>query len=88
MKITLNKDFVSIARTIMAEAKTVEQWSEIESEDMFQQGAFVGGFDATEREFCFSFDNGVDEYWFQISLSALEKVCNGELDEIEVWSAE
>lgn len=88
MKIIVNEDFITIAQAIVADAKTIEQWAEIESDDMFHNGAFVGGFDATEGEFCFSFNDGAAEYWFQISLSALEEVCNGKLKEIDGRPAE
>lgn len=57
---------------------SIESWCEIESDDMFQQGRFIGGFDADEREFCFSYyESSEVEYWFQFSLEAAFKISKG-----------
>ena len=69
---TVNNDFLIICKEILEENKSDDQWAEIESDDMFQQGNYEGGFDATEMEFCFSvYENG-QEYWFQFPLSEVE----------------
>ena len=82
MKIKLDQDFVDIAKDILSENKTLEEWAEIESDDVFQKGAFIGGFDATEEEFCFSYEVE-EEYWFQLPLEDIEKVVKREITEIE-----
>jgi hypothetical protein len=55
----INIHFLSICREILREDKAEKEWAEIESDDMFQEENYEGGFDATEMEFCFSvFENG------------------------------
>ena len=49
---------------------------------MFQEGRYVGGFDADEAEFCFSY-HGEEEYWFQISLDDVTRVAAQEGVHIE-----
>ena len=77
MKLQLDDTFLQIARSIVAEGKTVKEWAEIESDDMFQSGAYVGGYDATEQAFTFSF-YGESEYWFQLTLDEIRNVCGGQ----------
>ncbi len=66
--------------------KVQSEWIATESDDMFTTAHYVGGFDATEKAFCFSyFDSESGEYWFQFSLpDALDLVSNHikELDAI------
>ena len=54
MEIPLEEELVNICREIEAKNFSNSQWAEIESDDMFQTSQFVGGYDADEREFCFS----------------------------------
>ena len=84
-KHVFNDDFKDIVDDILKENKTIEEWAEIESDDMFQQGSYVGGFDGIEMEFCFSFfeDDG-QEYWFQLSLEDIVKCSKGEILSVEV----
>ena len=77
VRIPFDEDFRKIARSIVEENKTVEQWSELESDDMFQEGAYAGGFDADEVEFCFSYFAPDGELWFQVSLSQVEEIAGG-----------
>ena len=89
MNITTRPDFLKIANEIHLQNKSLAEWAAIESDDMFQTGAFVGGFDATEMEFCFSYlDPGKGEYWFQISLANVENIINGEAVSIDLRKAE
>lgn len=84
----LEKDFTEICRIIISENKTLQEWSEIESSNMFQIGAYSGRFDATEEEFTFSYYNqDNEEFWFQIPLSEIRKVLNGEILEIPAQPA-
>lgn len=80
----VNADFINICREIIAENKTIEEWIEIESDDMFQKGDYVGGFDGTEEEFCFSVYIDGKEYWFQVSLEKVAEIAFGETDEVNV----
>ena len=84
MKIAVTQELRDILRQILDEGRTPNDWATIESDDMFQSEHFCGGFDATERAFCFSLyhDNG-KEYWFQITLEdvgALSAQINGEIE--------
>ena len=67
-----------ICREIEAKGFSNSQWAEIESDDMFQTSQFVGGYDADEREFCFSYrpsDGG--ELWFQFGLDQAKEIATG-----------
>ena len=47
----VTNEFRELCSTIVAEARSDNEWAQIESDDMFQTAHFVGGFDATERAF-------------------------------------
>jgi hypothetical protein len=53
MRHEIDKYLKKICSQIIAENKSEEEWSEIESDDMFVLTAYEGGFDATEMMFCF-----------------------------------
>lgn len=80
----LQDSFKKIASLILLEDKTLEQWAEIEADDMFQEGNYVGGFDATEMEFCFSVYINDQEFWFQIPIEKIKLIESGEIREVEV----
>ncbi len=78
MEIPINSELIIICKEISAENKSIDQWSEIESGDMFQSGCLIGGFDADDKEFCFSFfGEDKSEYWFQLGLSIANKIASG-----------
>lgn len=78
MEIPISEELVDICKSIVSEGRSTEEWVEVESDDMFQQGKFVGGFDATEGEFCFSYyDDKGYEYWFQMSVETVQRVADG-----------
>lgn len=78
VNIPIEHELESICQEIHANDLGLSQWTEIESDDMFQRGAFVGGFDADEQEFCFSYfaPNKV-EYWFQFNLETAVQISKG-----------
>lgn len=80
---SLDAFFLRIAMSILAENKTTQEWAEIESSDMFQENNYIGGFDATEMEFCFSVYVSDKEYWFQVSLDKIKKIVDGEIREVD-----
>jgi len=80
--------FYLISKEIISEKKDVNQWAEIESDDMFQKGNYEGGFDATEMEFCFRVFIDDIEYWFQLPLESIEKVYSRQLDEVDIRLAD
>jgi hypothetical protein len=78
MNIPVTDELMDIFRKIESERKSIDEWAEVESDDMFQSESFVGGFDADELAFCFSyFAVGGHEYWFQITLSDIERILAG-----------
>ncbi len=83
MDIPITSQLESICQDIRAKNYSMEQWAQVESDDMFQSGSFCGGFDADESEFCFSFyaTNG-KEYWFQIDLKMAIETSNGKAPSI------
>jgi hypothetical protein len=82
LKIPILHQFVLICEEIIRKELDVEQWSEIESSDMFQSENFCGGFDADENEFCFSYFENDDEYWFQFDLETAKAVCAKQMVEL------
>lgn len=84
MKVRVDPELINIVREIHAESKTLDEWSEIESDDMFQSNQYCGGFEGTEGAFCFSyFASDGTEYWFQFNLEDVEKILSGEITSIE-----
>jgi hypothetical protein len=89
MQILIDDEFLTICEEILKEGHSLEEWREIESDDMFQTSHYEGGFDATEDAFCFSyFDPDGDELWFQLTLSEIRKAVAGELKVIEARTPE
>ena len=66
-----------ICRDIVGQAKSKEVWRAEESCDEFQTEHFVGGFDATEDAFCFSYYSPEGEKWFQITLEEVGEIASG-----------
>lgn len=89
MRHRVDPDLVAIAREIVALARSEAEWAEVASCDMFQRGAYCGGFEATEMAFTFSFwrDSG-DEVWLQASLAEVAAIASGELLDVEARPAE
>ena len=79
MNILISKELLQIFELIRSEAKSAIEWAEIESDDQFQTENFVGGFDATENEFCFSCFYQDKELWFQLGLKEIHEILDGGL---------
>jgi len=89
MKMLISEELKSIFYEINEENKSLSEWAEIESDDMFQTKNYCGGFDAIENAFCFSYyDENNKEYWFQLSLDEVAKAIKDEIKEIEIRPAE
>ena len=71
-------EFRSICREIVSQEKRKEDWRAVESDDEFQTERFVGGFDATEDAFCFSYYSPAGEQWFQVTLEEVARIASGE----------
>jgi len=89
MLLSIDDTLRSLFMQIVTENNTEEEWAEIESDDMFQLESYVGGYDADERAFCFSYyhQNG-SEYWFQVSLDQIKGVLNGKELHIDLVEAD
>jgi hypothetical protein len=89
MRLAVDDEFRTICREILAENLSPAEWAAIESDDMFQNDHYVGGYDATEQAFCFShYTAGGEEYWFQLSLPEVQAVLVGEVAVIDARPAE
>jgi hypothetical protein len=77
--IPITNEFRDVCRFIVSERKSDDDWAEIESDDLVQTENFVGGYDGTERAFCFSF-YGPDrtELWFQVTLVEAMAIAEGQ----------
>ena len=88
MKLAVTNELVDLCQQIVAEDKLEEEWALIESDDMYQNRHFCGGFDADEMEFCFSYYLNDQEYWFQLPLSQVHSIAERRLAEINCRIAE
>jgi hypothetical protein len=88
MQIQVDHEFLTLCEEILKEDHSLEEWREIESDDMFQSPHYEGGFDATEDAFCFSYyDSDGGELWFQLTISEMTQVVAGDLKSIEARRA-
>lgn len=83
MIIPLSDELIDICEAIADQAYTPVQWARFESDDMFQSEQIVGGYDATEKAFTFSyFDSDKKEWWFQLTLKDVNEIADGGYPEI------
>lgn len=84
-QLKIDDEFISICREIVSENKTDDEWSEIESSDMFQTKKYCGGYESAEQEFCFSYyDTKGKEWWFQVNLPDISEISKGELKYLDL----
>ncbi|MCB0096959.1 MAG: hypothetical protein KDE46_14620 [Caldilineaceae bacterium] len=89
MILEVDKDIYDICQSILREGKDKEAWSKIESDDMFQFGPYIGGYDATESAFCFSYyDEHHNEFWFQLTLTEIEEIAEAKRKSLYLRPAE
>jgi hypothetical protein len=56
---------------------------------MFQEGPYVGGYDAIEAAFTFSYyADDHSEYWFQLTLAEIQEVATGTRTTVDIRAAE
>ena len=83
--INIDSEFIKILEEIKSENKSVAEWKETESSDMFQSKNYCGGFDGVENKFTFSYyDEDSKEYWFEVSLLEIEEILRGEIIEVQI----
>ena len=74
-----------ICQAIAARQLSLTQWAAVESSDEFQSGRLVGGFEATEGAFTFSyFEVGGTEWWFNLTLERALAVASEESVNLEL----
>ena len=89
MKIAVTPELESMFCRILEENRSQDEWVQVESDDTFQSEHFCGGFDATERAFCFSLYSDDDkEYWFQLTLDEMRSLLEHPSSELEVRPAD
>ena len=89
MKLQIDDELRDLLRGIADQAKSEDEWAEIESDDMFQSENYVGGYDSDESAFCFScYSQGREEYWFQVDLGEIDRILAGDLSSIEMKPAD
>jgi hypothetical protein len=71
------EEFRNICGEIVSQGRKKEDWRAIESDDAFQTKHFVGGFDATEDAFCFSYHSPAGEQWFQVTIEEVVGIASG-----------
>jgi hypothetical protein len=71
------EEFRGVCGEIVSQGRKKEDWRAIESDDEFQTEHFVGGFDATEDAFCFSYYSLAGERWLQVTLEEVAGIASG-----------
>lgn len=85
-QLLIDDELLAICNEIYKENKLDEDWAKIESCDMFQSKRFCGGYSAEEQAFGFSYYDETDkEWWFEITLSSLDRVINGQLQYFDLY---
>jgi hypothetical protein len=89
MEFIVTEEFLSVCSQILKENKSEDEWSLIESDDMFQTENIVGGYDADENAFCFSYyDENRQEFWFQITLDEVGAIIQHEMTSVPIRFAD
>jgi hypothetical protein len=73
----VDADLAAIVADIIRENRTQPEWAAVESDDMFQRGLYVGGYEEPQRAFTFSFYGKDGELWFQFTLDEARAIAAG-----------
>lgn len=85
-QLEIDNELIRLCKEIQAEGKTDDEWSEIESCDMFQTGKYCGGYEAIEQGFWFShYDQNGKEWWFEITTESIAKIISGDLQYLDLY---
>lgn len=80
----MKKTSILVAKKIVDSNNDGKSWALAESDDMFQEGSYIGGYDADEEAFFFSYFDQEKEYWFQLSMNDITKVALGDIKIIDI----
>ena len=84
----VDADLAAIAADIIREDRTELEWAAVESDDTFQRGRYVGGYEEPERAFTFSFYGKDGELWFQFTLDQARAIAAGRQKTVHARPAE
>jgi len=87
MKHIIDQTLILIFKEILAKEKSKDEWAEIESDDLIQEEPYVGGYDADEEAFCFSYFTEEEEFWFQVTFPEISEVVSGRMKEVNLVKA-
>lgn len=77
-----NDDLRAICREIVAAGKTADEWDRTGADERFGRGPFVGGYDAAEQGFTFSYRDAAKKEWLLVfGLPVAQKIAAGQ----EYW---
>jgi hypothetical protein len=79
-------ELIEICRSIAAYDRSLTEWALHESDDEFQSAHLVGGFEASEGLFTFSYFEHSVESWFDLPLETALGVARGEQPRVELRS--
>ena len=88
MNLQVDEEFIRICTAIVNQKTGIAEWALIESDDMFQEGKYEGGFDAIEMAFCLSVYIDSSEYWFQLTLEEVRDLAEGKRNNVEIHPAQ
>jgi len=78
MEIKVDEQLKGILEEIKGFDYSVDQWAEIESDDMFQTQSYCGGFDGDAKSFYFRyFTKAGDQFWFDFRLEDITSLLSG-----------
>lgn len=78
----IDDDFMQICRSILEDPDTAR----IPSDDLLQNGKYVGGYESDDDAYCFSVFLE-REYWFQVSHNDVVDIVSGKLTEVSIRPA-
>jgi hypothetical protein len=84
----VDADLAAIVADIIGANRTDSEWGAVESDDMFERGRYVGGYEAVERAFTFSFQADDSELWLQITLDEARAIAAGRQKAVRARPAE
>ena len=84
----VDADLAAIVAEIIRENRTDPEWAAVESDDLFQRGLYVGGYEEPERAFTFSFYGEDGEVWFQFTLEEARAIAAGRQTAVRARPAE
>jgi len=83
MEVQVNEELKGICRDIIGENKSAEQWKQSGSGELYQTDNYCGGYEASKGLFSFSLYKDDKEYWFDLNLSEVSEIAEGNKKSIQ-----